>query len=174
MVSRKKAFTKMRVPPRRWKAQEQVRFYFLWSLSFRVCEGLSKFHELKSFLNHPTMRTRRKSYDPQPHNMYLSIGNSSPQFEFQKLAFVGYQFGRASFSSDCQFSKAKIRNSIFALLICKSNQCKKKDPLYLCHLIKDCRLHVQDPHQLKLLEVLWGFNRLSFPNNFTHSLPLNI
>jgi hypothetical protein len=35
------------------------------NLSFRVCEGLSKFYELKSFLNHPTTIIRKNSCDPQ-------------------------------------------------------------------------------------------------------------
>jgi hypothetical protein len=55
----------------RWKSEELHLVRQVHNLSFRVCEGPSKFYELKSFLNHPTTIIRKNSCDPQPRNMYL-------------------------------------------------------------------------------------------------------
>jgi hypothetical protein len=55
----------------RWKSEELHLVRQVQNLSFRVCEGPSKFYELKSFLNHPTTIVRKNSCDPQPPKMYL-------------------------------------------------------------------------------------------------------
>jgi hypothetical protein len=50
----------------RWKSEKLHLVRQVQNLSFRVCEGLLTFYELKSFLNHPTTIVRQKSCDPQP------------------------------------------------------------------------------------------------------------
>jgi len=50
----------------RWKSEELHLVRQVQNLSFRVCEGPSKFYELKSFLNHPTTIIRKNRCDPQP------------------------------------------------------------------------------------------------------------
>ena len=77
---------------------------------------------------------------------------------------------KSSLFITCRFSRVKTRNIILTLLIFTSNQRKIKFG-YVWHRIKECKLTLNFCMGLSYVK---DSNKLSFPNNCIHLLPMNI